>query len=83
MSGGIENMYEQEEDINRSPAHYGNDWKIGIFIREQGLGFYEGNIVKYICRYKKKEELEGLKDLIKVREYINQIIKEEIDKNGS
>jgi hypothetical protein len=37
-----------------------------------GLDFYEGNVVKYICRWRKKN---GLDDLYKARTYINQVIK--------
>jgi len=33
-----------------SPDHYGNNWDVGDFIREQGLNFHLGNAIKYICR---------------------------------
>lgn len=71
MSGGIEDMYAERGSY---PAHVGehyNAWQIGSFIVEQNLSFYEGNIVKYVCRYKKKD---GLKDLLKARDYLNQLI---------
>lgn len=56
-----------------SPAHYGGNWEIGRFIYRQGLCFYAGNVVKYICRYKKKN---GLDDLKKARNYLDQLINE-------
>lgn len=37
-----------------------------------GLDFYEGNVVKYICRWRKKN---GVADLYKARTYIEQVIK--------
>lgn len=37
-----------------------------------GLDFYEGNVVKYICRWRKKN---GLEDLLKARTYIDEVIK--------
>jgi hypothetical protein len=37
-----------------------------------GLDFYEGNVVKYIVRWRKKN---GLDDLYKARTYINEVIK--------
>ncbi len=47
------------------------------FIMENGLGFCEGNIIKYTCRYKQKG---GVEDLHKVIHYarllIDQIEKE-------
>lgn len=71
MSGGIEEMYAEKEKDKSSPTHYGGDWRVGIFIKEQNLNFFEGNIVKYICRYKFKN---GIEDLIKARNYLDQLI---------
>ena len=45
--------------MTKSPDHYGNDWKVGDFIREQKLSFHLGNSVKYISRAGKKP-YEGL-----------------------
>jgi len=49
----------------------------GEFIRKNNLGWYEGNAIKYICRYKQKG---GKEDLEKVKHYIDLIL-EEIDSN--
>jgi hypothetical protein len=57
--------------LKNNPEHYGGNWEIGDFIFKQNLDFYQGNVVKYICRYKKKN---GIEDLLKAREYINQLI---------
>ncbi len=39
----------------------------GEFIRKNGIGWYEGNAIKYICRYKQKN---GKEDLLKAAHYI-------------
>ena len=41
------------------------------FIQKNRLGFVEGNIIKYICRWRAKN---GLEDLHKVRHYIDLLI---------
>jgi len=40
-------------------------------IGAQNLDFYEGNIVKYVCRWRKKG---GLRDLEKARQYLDWLI---------
>jgi hypothetical protein len=70
--------YEIKQDVRRgldplSPKHYDNSWKVGDFITEMNLTFYEGNVVKYLCRHRKKD---GLADLIKARNYLNKVINE-------
>jgi methyl coenzyme M reductase subunit C-like uncharacterized protein (methanogenesis marker protein 7) len=37
-----------------------------------GLDFYEGNVIKYVVRWRKKG---GIADLRKARSYIDQVIK--------
>ncbi len=37
-----------------------------------GLDFYEGNVIKYVCRWRKKN---GLEDLYKARRYIDEVIR--------
>lgn len=61
-----------EEKVNH-PAHY-NTGKFEVIdvIEDWGLGFHEGNAVKYIARAKHKgNELEDLK---KARWYIDRLI---------
>ena len=41
------------------------------FITKNSLGFAQGNIIKYICRYKEKN---GLEDLKKVKHYVDMLI---------
>lgn len=44
------------------------------FITENGLGYIEGNIIKYVCRYKDKN---GLEDLQKAQHYLQMLIEQE------
>ena len=54
------------------PKHY-NKGKIEVwdFIADQDLNFFEGNIVKYITRWRTKG---GMEDLLKVKEYIDKYL---------
>ena len=45
----------------------------GDYIRENNLGWYEGNVIKYITRHDKKN---GLEDVMKAKHYIEMIIEE-------
>ena len=44
------------------------------FILANELGFCEGNVIKYLCRYKRKN---GLEDLKKARQYLDFFIERE------
>ena len=59
---------------NVSPQHYqqGNI-QVLDFITDQKFSYLEGNIVKYICRYKTKN---GLEDLEKANYYLDALINE-------
>lgn len=55
-----------------SPNHY-TRFKIQPldFILANGIGFAEGNVIKYVCRYDAKN---GLEDLRKARTYLDRLI---------
>lgn len=59
-------------DVQINGDHYRNKaiqpWD---FIIANNLGFLEGNVVKYICRYKEKN---GIVDLHKARHYLDKLI---------
>lgn len=50
------------------------------FITRNGLGFCEGNVVKYICRHNRKS---GREDLLKARHYIDLLLQLEYPENIS
>ena len=60
---------------NIKPDHYG-DSEIDVisFCQANNLDFMQGNVIKYITRYRKKN---GLEDLRKAVEYINRILADE------
>ena len=67
---------KREKSMNESdPKHYSNlpiePWD---FIQQNKLDFFEGNVVKYICRWKNKG---GVDDLRKAITYIEKIIEGE------
>jgi len=45
----------------------------GEYIRKNGLGWYEGNAIKYITRYKQKG---GVQDIKKAIHYLELILEE-------
>jgi len=59
---------------NINPSHYkqGNIEVID-FILDQDLNYLEGNVIKYVSRYKYKN---GLEDLKKAQWYLNKIMLE-------
>lgn len=66
-----------EKDVKNLP--YYKQFKIEIIDFLRGLGhepfqaFCQGNVIKYICRYKGKN---GLEDLKKARVYLDWMIKD-------
>lgn len=57
----------------QSPKHY-QDTKLMDLLIEKNVPFAEGNIMKYVYRWKEKD---GLKDLYKARDYLNAVISHE------
>ena len=44
------------------------------FITQNELSYMQGNVIKYVCRYKDKN---GIEDLKKARHYIDMILEKE------
>jgi hypothetical protein len=59
----------------------GSHYKLPIepwdYITANNLGYLEGNVVKYISRWKNKD---GVQDLLKAKHYIEKLIKVENDR---
>ena len=70
-------LYGTEEKDNIKPSHYG-DSEIDVidFCQANKLDFMQGNVIKYVFRYKNKN---GLEDLEKAREYIDRMIENLLD----
>jgi hypothetical protein len=62
------------------PSHYtSGSIEVWDFIIDQGLNYFEGNVIKYISRWKKKN---GLEDLKKAKAYLDKMILWEEGKDG-
>ena len=63
----------EKEELVTHPARYTGKSGMQVFdiINEYGMDFYEGNALKYLIQYKKKNGLEDLKDC---RDYIDYLI---------
>ena len=69
------------KDIQVGGSHY-KDMKIQPveYIVANNLGYCEGNVVKYVSRWKSKG---GVDDLRKARHYIDLLIEGEVDTNDT
>lgn len=56
----------------RTQGHY-TQFKIqpASFIAANNLGYFEGNVIKYVCRYKLKN---GVEDLNKAKHYLDMLL---------
>ncbi len=55
-----------------NPPYYKRSIEVTDFIIEYDMNFLEGNIIKYVTRYKNKN---GIEDLEKAKWYLEKLIK--------
>lgn len=68
----------EDESNNIQPNHYkGNGIQPIDLIESMNMSFNQGNIIKYVSRYKNKN---GLEDLQKAKFYLERLILEEQNK---
>lgn len=67
-------MDKKVDDNKIKPNYYGNEIDVIDFVMMNNLDFMQGNIIKYVVRYKNKN---GLEDLLKARQYLDRLIEEE------
>lgn len=58
--------------VKKTPQHYNKKIQPLDYIEANGLDFSEGNVIKYVTRYKEKG---GLDDLLKAKDYLELLIK--------
>jgi hypothetical protein len=58
------------EEVNH-PEHYNIGIETTDYIKSWDMNFVEGNIIKYVTRYKYKN---GVKDLLKAKWYLEDLI---------
>ena len=51
--------------------HYQKPIQTWDYIHENGIGYLEGNVIKYVSRHKEKH---GVEDLKKARHYLDKLI---------
>ena len=75
-----ENIKRIQNDHIFKPDHYNKSEIDPLdYILANKLDFVEGNIIKYITRYKHKD---GIKDLIKAQDYLTKLIEREGENEG-
>ena len=76
-----ENMPPEKKDDPINPSYY-NNTKITPFdvINDWNLDFYLGNAIKYIKRAGKKEGNSRIQDLNKIKKYVEEEIRIELEK---
>lgn len=65
--------YTSNSTSTIDPNHYKLPIEPKDFIIKNQLGFCEGNVIKYICRYKQKN---GKEDLLKAKQYIDFLLEQ-------
>jgi len=72
---GTDGKFYKAENVTiaqASSTHYDKDiYEPLKIIDHYGLDFYEGNVLKYLLRWRKKD---GVKDLEKAQDYLNRLI---------
>ncbi len=58
------------------PVHYHFDIEPFDYIHDNQMGFAEGNVIKYITRWRYKDN--GIEDLYKAKQYIDMLIAKEL-----
>ena len=72
MSGGMESEAEDLASLRQiGGSHYQLAIQPAEFIHKNGIGFLEGNVIKYVVRHAAKA---GRQDLEKARHYIDLLL---------
>lgn len=57
------------------PSHYNaGEFDVIAFCNRHQLGFCEGNIIKYVTRWREKHTTNQVEDLKKAKEYLERLI---------
>ena len=69
---------QQTKQLVHHPGHYNQGIEMWEYAYSHKLDFFEGNIVKYVTRWKDKN---GIQDLLKAKQYLDKLIENETKKN--
>jgi hypothetical protein len=64
-------MEDKNKEQVEHPSHYNQGIEMWDYAHSQKLDFFEGNIVKYVTRWRHKN---GAQDLYKAKEYLDKLI---------
>ena len=74
----VTNEYTKSEEVKTRRQVGGSHYQLAIqpidYIMDNGLDYMQGNVIKYVTRYKKKN---GIDDLRKAAHYIEMMIERE------
>tara|TARA_R100001230_G_C5680211_1_gene186926 strand:+ start:1898 stop:2104 length:207 start_codon:yes stop_codon:yes gene_type:complete len=59
------------KDNVKHPEHYTQGIEMWEYASSHNLDFFEGNIIKYVTRWKHKN---GIEDLLKAKQYLDKLI---------
>ena len=74
LDDALDEIDTKQHCLVKHPAHYNQGIECWDYIVSHNLGFLEGNIIKYITRYKDKDD--PMQDLKKARAYLGRLMKE-------
>lgn len=63
-------MEKNKEQVEH-PKHYNQGIEMWDYAYSHNLDFFEGNVVKYVTRWRHKN---GLQDLYKAKQYLDKLI---------
>ena len=66
-----EQLFKDSQSNVNHPTHYNNGIEMWDYAYSHDLDFFEGNIVKYVTRWKHKN---GVEDLQKAKQYLDKLI---------
>jgi hypothetical protein len=70
---GHENNDAPKPSLVKHPEHYNKGIECWDYVVSHNMGFLEGNIIKYVTRYKHKN---GKADLLKAKEYLDKLLEQ-------
>ena len=62
---------KNRNDNIKHPNHYTQGIEMWDYSYSQGLDFFEGNVIKYVTRWRHKN---GIEDLYKAKQYLDRLI---------
>ena len=74
--GHYDDQYEREASSQVGGSHYKSSIQPVDYIKANNLDFFQGNIIKYVSRYKEKG---GIEDLRKAQHYLEKLIESKYD----